>query len=88
MLLLIASIAIWNRNKAVLALATTIWSANVALHLQSKSLPSTQKTWDLIQRGMGTDVIRVNGQLFCYSCFFWLILLLASLRLGPCTPLL
>ncbi|KAN0103988.1 hypothetical protein V8E52_011418 [Russula decolorans] len=29
------TIAIWNQNKAVVALATTIWVTNVALHLQS-----------------------------------------------------
>ncbi|KAF8494699.1 hypothetical protein F5888DRAFT_1846223 [Russula emetica] len=31
----ITSIAIWSRNKAVFALAITIWAANIAFHLQS-----------------------------------------------------
>ncbi|KAF8494698.1 hypothetical protein F5888DRAFT_1805422 [Russula emetica] len=31
----ITSIAIWNRNKAVFALAITIWAANIAFHIQS-----------------------------------------------------
>ena len=49
----IISIAIWNRNKYVLALAITIWVANVAIHLQSESLLSTQKTWNLIRTWAG-----------------------------------
>jgi hypothetical protein len=36
--------------------------------------------------GLGTDVIRVNGQLCCYSSSFGLIPSVVSLCLGPCTP--
>jgi len=35
LLIVIRTIAIWSRNKAVFALAITIWAANIAFHLQS-----------------------------------------------------
>ena len=38
------------------------------------------------KHGLGTDIIRVNCQSFCYSSFFVLNLSVASLRLGPYTP--
>ena len=40
------SIAIWNGNKIVMTLVMMLWGTSIALHLQSKSLPSLllQKT--------------------------------------------
>lgn len=40
----VTSVAIWKRNKVVLAVAITIWASDIAFHLQSEPLPSsTQK---------------------------------------------
>jgi hypothetical protein len=35
----IASIAIWNRNRVVVATAIGVWGINVVISIQSKSLP-------------------------------------------------
>jgi len=34
-----ARIVIWNRNKVVVALASTVWGTSIVFHLLSKSLP-------------------------------------------------
>jgi hypothetical protein len=36
-----ARIVIWNRNKVVVALASTVWGTSIVFHLLSKSLPLT-----------------------------------------------
>jgi hypothetical protein len=63
-----ASIAIWNRNKVVVALTTIVCVICIGFHLQSKSLlltPSTEYLESHTNVGLVTDVIRVNGQFNC-----------------------
>ena len=43
----VASIAIWNRNKVVVALAMIIWGISIGFHLHSKSLPFVPSAEDL-----------------------------------------
>lgn len=81
------SIAIWNQNIVVLVLAISIWVTNIAFHLQSKSIPPPRRRPRIsCKRGLGTDVITVNGQFFCCSGSFGLIPSVVSLCLGPCAP--
>ena len=42
-----ASIAIWNRNKAAVALAIIVWGTNIGFHIYSKSLPLIPSAEDL-----------------------------------------
>jgi hypothetical protein len=54
----VASIAIWNRNKVVVALTFIVWGISIGFHLQSKSLfltPSVEdlETWNPIQTWFG-----------------------------------
>ena len=56
----IASIAIWNRNKFVVTLAIAVWGISAAFHIQSKPLPFTLPLEELESHGALTTVVLVN----------------------------
>jgi hypothetical protein len=43
----VASIAIWNRNKVVVALAMIVWGISIGFHLRSESLSFALSAEDL-----------------------------------------
>jgi hypothetical protein len=60
----LVSIAMWNKNKAVMMLAIIVSGIIVAFHLHSQSLPlnSAERPEISYKRGLATDIARVNSQ--------------------------
>ena len=64
MLIESSSIAIWNRNKVVMAIAIVVWGTNVAFLIEGRSLPLPllQVTWNYT-RCFSTGAARVGHEL-------------------------
>jgi len=60
-----ASIAIWGRNKIIVALAFSVWIINISFLTQGKSPSSPLPAHDKVilnQRGSLSGIVRVNNQ--------------------------
>jgi len=60
----IASLAIWNRNKVAVAMAISVWVINVGFLIQGKSrlLPSIPENMGSRNYCLAIGVARVGGQ--------------------------
>jgi hypothetical protein len=70
------SIAIWNRNKAAIALSITVWGINTAFHIKSKPFSSPFPIKDL---ELCSNLIRRTGAAQVDDSFQFLWIHLAHL---------
>jgi hypothetical protein len=59
-----ASLAIWNMNKIVIAIATSAWGTTIIFQIQSKPLSTFRGSSEVhFKRAMVLVIVRVNDQL-------------------------